>query len=81
VLSAVPWEADTPTGVRPVAIRPATGISKIDVTNDLDELCKHGQVVKVSKGHYVRTAPMPTAPQGEAEGARARHQGKRQAQP
>lgn len=77
VLSAVPSEADTPTGVRPVAICTATGISKIDVTNDLDELCKHGQVVKVSKGHYVRTAPMSTAPQGKAEGARAR----RQAQP
>ena len=81
LLSAVPWEADTPGGVNPVAIRTATGISKIDVTNDLDELCKHGQVVKVSKGHYARTAPMATAPQGKAAGARARRQAKRQAPP
>lgn len=81
LLSAVPWEADTPAGVNPVAIRTATGISKIDVTNDLDELCKHGQVVKVSKGHYARTGPMATAPQGKAAGARARRQAKPQAPP
>ena len=81
LLSAVPWEVDTPRGVSPVTIRTATGISKIDVTNDLDELWKHGQVVKVSKGHYVRTGPMPTAPQGKAAGARARRQAKQQAPP
>ena len=81
LIAAVPWEADTPAGVNPVAIRTATGISKIDVANDLDELCKHGQVVKVSKGHYVRTAPMLTAPQGKAAGARARRQAKPQAPP
>lgn len=77
LLAAVPWNTDTPGGVSPADIRRATGLRKIDVANDVDELCKHGLVVKVSKGHYVRTAPMSTAPQGKAEGARAQRQAKR----
>ena len=59
LLSAVPWEADTPGGISPADIRRATGIRKIDATNDLDELRKHGQVVKVAKGLYVRPRPAP----------------------
>src|SRR3989442_3073236 len=59
VLAVVPWEADTPARVSPAAIRSATGLRKIDVANDLDDLCKHGQVVKVRKGQYVRRVPVP----------------------
>lgn len=59
LLSAVPWDTDTPGGISPADIRRATGISKIDATNDLDELRKHGHVVKVGKGLYARPRPAP----------------------
>lgn len=59
LLSAVPWEADTPGGISPADLRRATGLRKIDATNDLDDLRKHGQVVKVSQGLYVRPGPAP----------------------
>ncbi len=81
LLAAVPWEADTPTGVSPATIRAATGLSKTQVANDLRDLGKRGEVVKMDKGQYVRTAPMSAAPQGEAEGTRARRQAKPPAPP
>jgi len=60
----------TITGVSPATIRTATGLSKTEIANDLRDLGKRGEVAKVGKGHYVRTAPMPTAPQAEAARAR-----------
>jgi hypothetical protein len=51
VLETLPHDG---AGMTPVAIRAKTGLSKTDVTNDLRELLERGDVVKPSKGHYVR---------------------------
>ncbi len=69
-------------GLTPVAVQTATGLTRSDVANDLRTLRARGDVVRVGEtGQHVRTGPMPTAPQGKAEGARARRPAKRQAQP